>query len=91
MTENATICIFTNQTATARGVEFLPEPEKLRDERTNKKRKIMSNVASSGELKVSSAVNFVVKFPDQIEVLQNASSFARVVEPITSVTEKEIV
>lgn len=92
LTENATICIFTTSTSSAHGVEFLPNPEKLRDERNGNRntKKITSSGTTSDESKVSSPLKFVVIFPDQAEVLQNASSFARVVEPTETSQESKI-
>jgi hypothetical protein len=90
MTENATVCIFTNQTAVARGAETLPRPERLRDDRNKKIKKITSNSATSEGMKVSSPLTSVIQFPDEIEILQNASSYARVVEPIDPVTDTKI-
>lgn len=93
LTENATICVFSNSTSQSQGVEFLPEPEKLRagDERNNRKtKKVISNPATSGEMKVSSPINFVVQFPEEAKVLQNASDFARVVEPLQPVSDNKI-
>lgn len=92
MSENATVCVFTNQTLAARGVELLPVPARLRarDERGKKIKKITSNPATSDEMKVSSVVSAVVLFPDEVEVLQNASEYARVVEPLQAVTDNKM-
>lgn len=80
--ENATVCIFTNLTIAGRGIEFLPKPESLRDDKTNRKsRKIASNPATAGEQRVSAPIVVDVKYPETTEVFQNASKFARVVEP----------
>lgn len=84
------VCIYTNQTLPARGVEILPQPEKLRDERSRKTKKITNNLENSGEMKVSSPVKVAVLFPDEVELLQNASDFARVAEPLQQITDNKI-
>lgn len=86
--ENATVCIFTNQTSVAAGVEFLPEPEKLRDDRNRRAKS--SSQATSAEMKAASLTNFIVQFPDEVEVFQNATNFARILEPTQTVTDNKI-
>lgn len=90
--EDAKVCIFTNLTSVTKGVEFLPLPESLRaSENGNRKaKKITSNPATSGDMKVSGGSDFVVQFPDAVEVLQNASDYARVTEPLVAVTDSKI-
>lgn len=92
MSESANVCIFTNSTSATRGVEFLPEPEKLRasDEKSRKTKKITSNPATSGDSKVSSPLNVAVEYPESVEVLQNASDYARVLEPTQPITDIKI-
>lgn len=66
-------------------------PESLRDDKTNRKsRKIASNPATAGDQKVSASINVAVKYPDEVEVFQNASKLARVVEPIYSLSDVKI-
>lgn len=92
MTENATICVFTNPTSPSQRVEYLPEPAKLRageDRISRRTKKIISNPATSGDMKVSSPINFTVEFPDEVKILQNASDFARVVEPLQPITDSK--
>lgn len=55
-----------------------------------KAKKITSNPATSGDMKVSGGSDFVVQFPDAVEVLQNASDYARVTEPLVAVTDSKI-
>lgn len=92
MSINATVCIFTNMTSASRGVELLPEPAKLRaDEgRSEKSRKTKKLTGGSADLKAANLQNVVVEFPDKVSVLQNASDFARVVEPVPSVGDTKI-
>ena len=92
MSENANVCIYTNLTSATRGVEFLPEPAKLRasEDRSRKTKKITSNPATSGESKVSSSVNIPVEYPDFAKVLQNASDYARILEPFQPITDGKI-
>ena len=80
-TENATVCIHTP--------ELLPVAMKLRDEKIKKTRKFNNNPDSLDELKVSSVMHYVLEYPEQVEVLQNASDFARVVEPVKAISEKQ--
>lgn len=91
MTENATVCIFTNLTSVTHGAEILPRPEKLRsrDNKNGKIKTINSNPAQS-DLKTSSVMEVVVDYPATVELLQNASSYARVVEPIVPVANNKI-
>lgn len=83
MIENATVCVFAS--------ESMPVAMRLRDERerTRKTKKVNSNPAMNEQLKVSSELNFVLEYPEEIEVLQNASSYARVVEPVKPINSKE--
>jgi hypothetical protein len=81
MVENATVCIFTP--------EPVPVPMSLRDDRNRKTKKFSSNPASSEQLKVSSPVDFVLEYPGKVEVLQNASIYARVVEPVKPINDKQ--
>lgn len=81
MIENATVCIFTT--------EPLPAAMRLRDEKDPKTKKVNSNLASTERLKVSNTVNFVLEYPDEVEVLQNASIYARVVEPVKPINDKQ--
>lgn len=88
MIENATVCIFTNQTSTGRGLEFLPEPAKLRasEDRSRKTKKITSNPSTSED---SGSSNIAVEYPDVVEVLQNASEYARILEPMQPITDSK--
>lgn len=88
--EDASVCVHTNQTLAARGVEFLPQPERLRDEKSRNTKRITSNPEVTGETKVSSPVSAAVTFPENVELLQNASDFSRVVEPIQQVTDNKV-
>lgn len=81
MIENATVCVFSP--------EPIPVPMRLRDERSGKAKKVNSNPASTELLKVSSTVNFVLEYPEFVEVLQNASVYARVVEPVKPMNDKQ--
>lgn len=92
MSENATVCIFTNLTSATRGVEFLPEPAKLRasEDRGRKMKKITSNPAASAELKVSGTLKADVEYRDTAEVLQNASDYARILEPLEPITDSKL-
>lgn len=92
MSENATVCIYTNQTIVYKGVELLPEPARLRasEDRNRKAKKITSNPANSGDMKVSKVQSAAVEYPDQAEVLQSASVYARVVEPLHKITDRKI-
>lgn len=93
MTANSTVCIFTNLTSATHGVEYLPKPERLRasDEKNRKIKKINSNPATaSGESRVSSSSNVIVEFPEDARVLQSASNYARVVEPVTAISDSDI-
>jgi hypothetical protein len=88
-TENASVCVFTNQTTVSHGVEVLPQPERLRDDRSSRKtKKYTSNPATSEESAKFSSSLSIVKFPLEVEVLQNASDYARVVEPLQPVDSK---
>lgn len=92
MSENATVCIYTNLTSATRGVEFLPEPAKLRasEERGRKIKKLTSNPTSSGDTKVSGTSSVAVEYLDSVEVLQNASDYARILEPLQPITDTKI-
>lgn len=89
--EDAKVCIFTNLTSVTKGVEFLPFPESLRasESGNRKSKKITNNPATGGDQKVSSGIEFVVNFPDAVEVLQNASEYARVAEPTAAVVDSK--
>lgn len=90
--ENASVCVFTNQAIASKGVELLPEPARLRasEDKNKKARKITSNLANPGDSRVSSGQSIVVDYPNQVEVLQNASDYARVVEPVEEITDNKI-
>lgn len=75
MDVNATVCVIAS--------EPLPVPSGL------KKRKITTNPSSNEQLKVSSTVNFVLEYPESIQVLQNASIYARVVEPVNEISDNK--
>lgn len=82
MVENATVCILTP--------EPIPVPMRLRDEKGSRKtKKVNSNPSSTEQLKVSTTVNFVLEYPGVVEVLQNASIYARVVEPVKPISDKQ--
>lgn len=82
MIENATVCVFSP--------EPIPVPMRLRDEKSWKAKKVNSNPASTEVLKVSSTLKFVLEYPEFVEVLQNASDYARIVEPVKPINDKQI-
>lgn len=53
-------------------------------------KKITSNPATSADAKVSSALSVAVQYPDEVKVLQNATDFARIVEPLVPITDGKI-
>jgi hypothetical protein len=67
----------------------MPVPMRLRDEKNRRTKKYNSNPSSLEHTRVSSTVSFVPEYPEQVEVLQNASLFARVVEPVNPITDKQ--
>lgn len=91
MKENAEVCVYTNLPSGSKGVETLPIPAEYKSKENGNRRskKITSNPATS-DSKVSSELNFVIKYPDSVDVLQNASDFARVVEPSENMSEFKI-
>lgn len=67
----------------------MPVPAPLRDEKSRKTKKYNSNPASVEQTRVSSTINFVLEYPGEVEVLQNASLYARIVEPVKPITDKQ--
>jgi hypothetical protein len=67
----------------------MPVPMRLRDEKNRKTKKYNSNPTSFEQTRVSSTVSFVLEYPEQVEVLQNASLYARVVEPVKPIVDKQ--
>jgi hypothetical protein len=80
-TENATVCIYTS--------EPMPVPMRLRDEKSKKIKKFNSNPSSLEQTKVSSASSIVLEYPEKVDVLQNASLYARVLQPVKAIFDKQ--
>lgn len=95
--ENSTVCIYTD-VSQVYAAEILPQPAKLRAKEKNKK--MTDNLITSSSStplpngngkKVSQKQTFIIiEYPTDVIVLQNASYFSRVAEPLIKFSDTKI-